>query len=84
MTLSLNRRIDNMLDVLYDASDVPHIHRKYVGYIFEEEIESMVETAVDDAVDKREDPTDDIRDLGDRIDKIEDAIGMLTKAFKDV
>ena len=82
--IPLNRRIDILLDVLYDASDIPQIHRKYVGYIFEEEIESMVETAVDDYMDRQNDPTDDLKDLGDRIERIEEAIGMLTRAFKDV
>jgi len=84
ITKPLNKRIDHILEVLYDASDVPHIHRKYVGAFFEGDVEGMIERSVIDNMDKHHDHTEDIRDLEDRIGKIEDAIRALTRAFKDV
>ncbi|MCD6163145.1 MAG: hypothetical protein J7K40_12130 [candidate division Zixibacteria bacterium] len=81
----LDKRIDDILEVLYDASDVPYLHRKYLTTLIDgKDIENWINCAVNDYMYQRNDHTEDIRDLKDRIGKIEDAIGALTRAFKDV
>lgn len=81
--LPLNRRIDHLLDVLYDAADVPHIHRKYVGYLFEDEIESLVDHAVSEQVDNLPGTKADVQDLESRIEKLEDTLDSMARLLTD-
>jgi phosphate uptake regulator len=79
--LPLNRRIDHILDVLYDAADVPQIHRKYVGYVFEDAVDDMVEDAVSEYMDDKPNSSEDIKDLDDRVEKLEDALATVSRVL---
>jgi len=84
ITKPLDKRIDDILEVLYDASDVPYLHRKYLTTLIDEkDIESWINCAVNDYMYQRKDHTEDIRDLEGRIEKIEGALAIIARAFKD-
>lgn len=81
--LPLDRRIDNILDVIYDAADVPHIHRKHIGYLFEEAVDDLIDSAVEDRLENLPDKSEEIKDLDDRVKKLKDTLDSMARLLTD-
>jgi len=79
----LQRKLDGILDVLYDASDVPYLHRKSVGDEFADDIEGWIEHAVDEHMEGLPDPTNDLQDIESRIAKVEETLDAIQTILKE-
>lgn len=80
MSHPLGKRIDDILEVLYDASDVSSLHRKYIGKSFDKDLGAWVVRTVIDNADSPPNHSDDIQDLEHRVAKIEHTLERISIA----
>ena len=74
---SLDQQVDDILDTLYEAADVPHINRRHIGRQFMELLEQLVDKSVLDYMESADDPTEDIRDLQTQVDELSKDINQM-------
>ena len=74
---SLDQQVNDILDTVYEAADVPHINRRHMGRQFMELLEQMVNREVIDYMESADDYTDDIRDLQTHVKELQDEMNQV-------
>ena len=72
MTVEIEKLVNDILDTLYEAADVPLINRRYMGRQFMELLGEMVDRTHRDYMESADDYTDDIRDLQTQVKELQD------------
>lgn len=79
----IGKKLDDILESLYDACDMSSLHRKYVGKSFNEELEVWVDYVVNNHVDSQPDHSNDIKDLEHRIAQIEETLHQIATTLRE-
>jgi len=78
----LGKQVDGILEVLYDASDVPNARREYVNTVLDDYLWSRIDRAVVNYMDNLPDNVSSIRDLQHRIARIENTLDQIAISLR--
>jgi len=79
---SLDQQVNDILDTLYEAADVPHINRRYLGRQFTVLLGKMVDQTLIDYMESAYDPTGDIRDLQTDFKELQDEMNRVKQKLE--
>jgi uncharacterized protein YceH (UPF0502 family) len=82
MHKEFGKQLDDILDVVYEAAEVPNIKRRYLTRQFSNMLEKQVDQSIIDYMLSADDPTEDISDLQRRLEEIEKEFSQMKQALK--
>ena len=81
---SFAKQIDDILDSLYEAADVPNIDRRYIGRQFMELLEKTVDQSIIDYMRSVYIPPTGIRDLEKNVKVLQERVDQMESALAEI